>query len=618
MSLNKINFPADLKKLPIKDLKTLAAQIREMIVDVVSERGGHLASSLGAVELCVALHYSLNAPEDSILFDVGHQAYAHKILTGRKDIFNSLRTYNGLSGFPNCEESVYDTYTSGHASTAVSWAQGIAEAKKIKGDKSKTVAVIGDGSLTGGMCFEALNNCGHCQSDVLIIYNHNEMSISPSVGALSSYMTKFLSAPIYNRVKTEFDKFIKNLPFGSSLAKHAGKFEEAMKGLLVPGIFFEELGFRYFGPIDGHDMDMLIKTLKNISVLGGPKVLHIVTKKGKGHNLAEINPEDFHSASAENKRDNDTAKKITFSEVFGQALLDLGKRDERVVAITAAMPKATGLDKFKEAFPDKFYDVGIAEGHAVGFASGLAKQGFRPVVAIYSTFLQRAFDQIIHDVALQNCPVIFVLDRSGLVGADGPTHHGVFDISYLRLVPNMVCMAPKDKIELTAMLDFAVTLDCPVSIRYPRDNAYTISEGKKIMLGKSEVLCVGANVCILAIGSMVKVAKDAAEMLNKKNINVSVINARFIKPLDDSMLTEIVKTHSVLIILEENSVIGGFGSAVMEFYESKGLLDQITVVRKGIPDKFIPAGSREKLFDFCGIDSESVADTVSDLYLTIK
>jgi 1-deoxy-D-xylulose-5-phosphate synthase len=570
---------------------------------------------LGAVELCIALHYCLNTPKDSLIFDVGHQAYAHKIITGRRKSFSNLREYKGLSGFPNSGESVYDLYISGHASTAISWAQGIAEAKRLKNDVSKTVAVIGDGSLTGGMCFEALNTTGHTQSDILVIVNHNEMSISQSVGALSKYLTKIISAPIYNRIKNELESFLDHFSLAKKLVPRARKFEEAIKGLVVPGIFFEELGFRYFGPIDGHNLEILISTLKNVISLKGPRVLHVVTKKGKGYKFSENNPEDFHSAPAFDIATGKALKEssVTFSEVFAEKLISLAQEDERIVAITAAMPQGTGLDLFQKKFPQRFFDVGIAEAHAVGFASGLAKEGLKPVVAIYSTFLQRSFDQIIHDVALQNLPVIFAVDRAGLVGEDGPTHHGVFDIGYLRLIPNIVCMAPKDRQELQEMLQFSLRLDVPVSIRYPKGEAYSLGETEKVKLAKAQILKKGEDLCLIAIGSMVKTAFEYVSLLKEEGIKATLINARFIKPLDRDLLLEVAKEFDVVVTLEEGNSSCGFGSAILEFYETEGVLDKLQLIRAALPDEFISAAKREKLLEIYGLDARSLRERLKNV-----
>ncbi len=608
MVLEKVNSPQDLKRLPFADLKTLSQEIRTLIIKTVSRKGGHLASSLGAVELCIALHYCLQTPRDSLVFDVGHQAYAHKIITGRKDAFTTLRQYRGISGFPNFRESPYDVYTSGHASTAVSWAQGLAEAKKFAGDNSKTVALIGDGSLTGGMCFEALNTCGHSQNDVLVVVNHNEMSISPSVGALSNYLVKIISTPIYNRIRGELESFLEQFSLMKKLARRARKFEETIKGLIVPGIFFEELGFRYFGPIDGHNLEVLIPALKNIISLKGPRILHVITKKGKGYKFSEDNPEDFHGASQF-----DIAKggivhnhQDTFGESLARKLISLAEENKKLVAVTAAMPKGTGLYRFAEKFPERFFDVGIAESHAVGFASGLAKKGFKPVVAIYSTFLQRGFDQIIHDVALQEAGVIFAIDRAGVVGEDGPTHHGSFDISYLRLIPNMVCLAPKDKEELEDMLEFACGLNAPVSIRYPKGEAYSLGYRCPLELGRAQVIQPGQELCLLALGSMVKPALECVSRLAEEGISAALVNARFIKPLDEDLLKELAAKFKLIVTLEEGSLAGGFGAAFLEFLEEEQLLGKTKLIRAGLPDEFMPAASREELLRLYGLDAEAL------------
>ena len=615
--LEKINYPRDIKKLSIEELKVLAEEIREFIIKSVSESGGHLASSLGAVEICLALHYCLDTPRDTVIFDVGHQTYAHKIITGRKDKFSRLRKYKGLSGFPNPDESEYDVYISGHASTAVSWAEGIAEAKRLKQEMSKTVAVIGDGSLTGGMCFEAFNHSGHRQDDMLVILNHNEMSISPSVGALSNYLTKIISMPVYNRIKNGLDNFLERLPsFAKRIAFAKKKFEEALKSMIVPGVFFEELGFRYFGPIDGNDLSVLVPTMYNLLSVKGPKVLHVLTKKGRGYKYAENNPEDFHSAGVFSISTGDFTKKgaVSFTDIFAEKLISLASKDKRIVAITAAMSKGTGLNIFYDAFPERFLDVGIAEQHAVGLASGLAKEGLRPFVAVYSTFLQRSLDQIIHDVALQNIPVTFCIDRAGFVGADGPTHHGVFDISYMRMVPRMVCMAPKDKDELEDMLEFSLSLNNPVSIRYPRDEAFSLNKREKIVLGKSQVMREGKDVCIIALGSMVKEAVVAADILSRKGIGAFLVNARFAKPLDEDMLLFAGDNFNTVVTLEEGVLAGGFGSAVLEFYEKKGYLGKVTVKRLGIPDEFSTFASRRKLLELYGLTAAWIADVLENSF----
>ena len=596
----------------------LPIYIRRYIIKTVSVRGGHLASSLGAVEICIAGQYCLATPRDTIIFDVGHQAYAYKILTGRKELFSKLRVYKGLSGFPNSTESIYDVYISGHASTAVSWAQGITEAKRLRGVSSKTVAIIGDGSLSGGMCLEALNNCGNKQNDLLIILNHNEMSISRSVGTLGNYLTKIISLPIYNRIRVELDNFVRHFPpFARKISSVTKKLEEVLKGLIVPGLFFEQLGFRYFGPINGHNLKVLIPALRNILPLPGPKILHVVTTKGKGYKFAEDNPEDFHGVSAFNISTGRPLKKedISFSKTLAYKLVDLAKKDKRIVAITAAMSKGTGLNIFCSVYPERFFDVGIAEEHAVGLASGMARAGLKPFVVIYSTFIQRAFDQIIHDVALQNLPVSFCLDRSGFVGADGPTHHGVFDIGFLRIIPNMICMAPKDKEELQDMLEFAANWNGPVSLRYPKGEVYSLGRREKVILGKAQILTEGpfdgklnSGLCVIALGSMVKPAYEAVGELHKEGINVCLVNARFIKPLDKELLTNICNNFKFIVTVEEGVLNCGFGSAVLEFYEKHNYLNKVTVKRLGIKNEFSTFASRKKLLELSGLTKENLVN----------
>jgi len=620
MILEKVDSPRDLKPLTIADLKALSAEIRRLIIDVVSRKGGHLASSLGAVETVVALHYCLEAPVDDIVFDVGHQSYAHKILTARKDRFPFIREAGGISGFPDCRESPYDVYTCGHASTAVSWAQGLAEAKRLKKESSRTVALIGDGSLTGGMTFEALNNCGHAQSNVLVILNHNEMSISRSVGALSNYLTKIISAPLYNRFRSNLEGFIKNrMPKGRAIMKLADRFEKELKAMFIPGAFFEELGFRYFGPIDGNDLELLIPTLKNILDLPGPRLLHIVTKKGKGHDLSEKDPAEYHSASPFDQAAFGPAgsKQPGFGEIMAAKLVELAKGDERIVAITAAMPAGTGLDIFGKAFPHRFFDVGIAEEHAVGFASGLAKKGFKPIVAVYSTFLQRSIDQIIHDVALQKVPVVFAVDRAGLVGEDGPTHHGAFDVGYFRQIPNMTCLAPKDSGELEAMLEFAFKQDGPVSIRYPRGAAFSLSRCRPIELGKGEILSDGRDACLIALGTLVKEAMDAAAALALEGISVCVVNPRFIKPLDEGLIKYLLGRHRLIVTVEDAALLCGFGSAVLESISRLDRQVRGKTVCLGLPDEFVTFAGRGRLLSQYGLDAAGIVAAIKkELKLT--
>ncbi|MCF7877204.1 MAG: 1-deoxy-D-xylulose-5-phosphate synthase [Candidatus Omnitrophica bacterium] len=615
MVLETINSPKDLRAKNLEELKTLSQELREYIIEVTSKRGGHLASSLGAVELCVALHFCSDTPKDKIIFDVGHQTYAHKLLTGRKKDFLSLRSYEGLSGFPNFNESIYDSYISGHASTAISWAQGIAEAKRLKNDKSKVIAVVGDGSLTGGMSFEALNSCGHCKSDVMIILNHNAMSISPSVGALSKYLTRLISNPVYNRLRVEVEKFLTHMPLAKKFIPKVKRFEETLKGLVVPGMFFEELGFRYFGPINGHNLEELIPTLHNLLSLQGPRILHIITKKGKGYRIAESKPELFHGVSAFDPKTgrHKKARRETFSQVFAAKLVDLAKVDKRIVAITAAMPEGTGLSLFKDKFPDRFFDVGIAEAHAVGLASGLAKEGRKPVVAVYSTFFQRSYDQIIHDVALQNIPVVFAIDRAGLVGPDGPTHHGVFDIGFIKLIPNIIFLAPKDKKEVEDSFQFALSLDKPVAIRYPKSSSYSLGSDQPLELGKSQILSEGKEICIIALGSMVKEAVKCRDILAKDKISAGVVNARFIKPLDESLLAKLFKRYRIIVTIEEGAAAGGWGQEVSACCFRKDYYPKTKIVNLGLPDQFIPAGKRKELLCQYGLDAESLAKKIKEL-----
>jgi 1-deoxy-D-xylulose-5-phosphate synthase len=521
MILERINNPQDLKNVPLADLPGLAQEIRQRMIAVISKTGGHLASSLGAVDLTIALHYCLNTPEDKIIWDVGHQAYAHKILTGRNKDFDKIRQFKGISGFPCANESEYDPFTTGHSSTSVSLALGMVTARDLNKRKEKIVAVVGDGSLSGGMCFEGLNHAGHIKAGLIVVLNSNEMAISPSVGALSNYMNKIISTPVYNRVKVAVENFMKlRIPrIGPRLAKLADRFEEILKGLIVPGIFFEEMGFRYFGPFDGHNIESMIMNFKNIMSLPGPILFHVITTKGKGYEPAEKQPEKFHSSAKFHVETGlDFVETIdteeTYTAVFSRHLAKIAKDNPKVLAITAAMCSGTGLDLFASKYPERFFDVGIAEEHAVGFAGGLAKGGYKPVVAIYSTFLQRSYDQIIEEVCLQNLPVVLCIDRAGIVGQDGATHHGIFDITYLRHLPNMVIMAPSNKEEFKMMLDFAIGHNGPVAIRYPKDKAITLEKTPSpIELGKAEVVCEGKNIAILALGDMVETALKTRDLL---------------------------------------------------------------------------------------------------------
>ncbi|MBN1913354.1 MAG: 1-deoxy-D-xylulose-5-phosphate synthase [Candidatus Omnitrophica bacterium] len=609
MLLDAINSPRDLKKLDPEYLPRLAGEIRQRIIEVVSKTGGHLASSLGTVELTLALHWCLDVPPDKIVWDVGHQAYTHKILTGRNEKFSSLRQYGGLSGFPSPQESACDPFTTGHSSTAVSLALGLSCGRDLAGSNFKVVAVIGDGSLSGGLCFEGLNNAGHLKKDILIILNTNELSISPNVGALSTYLNKLISLPVYNRFKSSLDRFVESrIPKGSRLVKIANKFEEGLKGLFIPGMLFEELGFRYFGPWDGHDLRTLIPVIKNILTIKGPRVLHIITKKGKGYLPSEEDPVKFHSAAPFDVATGSSLKKEelaeTYTQVFREKLLVLAKENLKIVAITAAMPEGTGLDKFHKAYPERFFDVGIAEPHAVCFSSGLAKEGFKPVVAIYSTFLQRAYDSIMECVALQGLGVIFALDRSGIVGGDGPTHQGIFDIAYLKTVPDLVIMAPCDGAELEAMLEFAVSLNRPVAIRYPKATCPAKSlPFSSLRLGKAEVCKEGRDFVIIALGTMVSPAMQALSLLEKEGLSGALVNSRFAQPLDTELFKEIADKHKFIFSAEEGIVDGGFGSAL------ESLLAR-PVVKIGVPRAFITHGPRETLLEKYGLSAQAIAERI--------
>ncbi len=611
-----INSPQDVKKIPQDQLPTLCQEIRDLIIKVVSMRGGHLASSLGAVEIITALHYLFDAPYDKIIWDVGHQAYAHKILTGRREQFCSLRTYKGISGFPNQFESIYDTFIVGHANTAISVGLGMLTAMDMQRINGKVISVIGDATLTGGMAYEALNNAGHLKKNFMVILNDNEMAISRNVGGMSKYLNKIITAPIYNRLKKDLGQLIEKIPsIGHNVLKTSHKLEESIKNLIVPGIIFEELGFRYFGPVDGNDIFELIKIMKSIKDNPEPTFLHVITKKGKGYKPAEDNPEWFHGASPFVIETGKAAKSSTalrYTDVFGDALLELGKENTKVVAITAAMCSGTGLKKFEAEFPNRFFDVGIAEQHAVTFAGGMAKEGMRPVVAIYSTFLQRAYDQVIHDVCLQDVPVCFALDRGGLVGTDGPTHHGVFDLSFLRNVPRLVIAQPKDGNELKALMKTAINYDGPFAIRFPRNNIpVPLKKGsvEEISVGSAEIIHHGTDANILTLGNHVYIAQEVCDSLRLEGLDVGVVNARFVKPLDTEMLKAIAKDKKPIITIEDNALIGGFGSAVLEALQDMGIYS-VPVLRLGIKDEFITHGELPELYRLCGLDAEGIRKSI--------
>ncbi len=619
--LDQINTSHDVKKLDPEELVRLCQEIREEILSTVSKTGGHLASNLGVVELTAALNFVFDFPKDKIVWDVGHQSYVHKLLTGRKDRFHTLRQYEGISGFPKRDESPYDAFDSGHSGTSISSALGMAEARRLKGEEGKIIAVIGDGSMTAGLAFEGLNQAGHIDQDLIVILNDNEMSISRNVGALSSYLNRLMTGQFVNRFRDDMKGFLETLPgIGKSVLRFAKQAEESLKGFFMPGLLFEELGMKYIGPIDGHRLDYLIETFQNIKKLRGPILVHVITKKGKGYLPAEMNPDRFHGVSpfvietGELKGD-PKKNPPTYTDVFGETLCQLAKEDKRLIAITAAMQNGTGLEEFARQFPDRFYDIGIAEQHAVTFAAGLALEGMKPVVAIYSTFLQRAYDQVLQDVCLQNLPVVFALDRGGIVGEDGPTHHGLFDYSYLRHIPNLIVMVPKDENEFQHMIKSAAECPVPVAFRYPRGRGTGVKrEGplQRIDIGKGEVLREGEDILIIAIGSTVYPSLHAAERLAEVGIRAAVINSRFLKPLDGSLLCEWAKRTGKVLTVEENVLQGGFGSAVLELFQERGLFS-IQVKRLGIPDTFVEHGPQTLLREKYGIDEKGIFKGVKEM-----
>lgn len=618
--LDNIDTPQDLRKLDKSELPRLSEEIREEIINTVSKKGGHLASSLGVVDLTIALHYKFNTPHDRIVWDVGHQAYAHKILTGRKKAFSTLRQYKGLSGFPKRSESEYDSFDTGHSSTSISASLGMVAARDIMKKDNRVIAVIGDGSMTAGLAFEGLNHAGHIDKNLIVILNDNEMSISENVGALSSYLSKIMTGALYTRVRKETEHLFSHLPGGDSMLKFAKKLEESLKGLVVPGMLFEDLGFKYVGPIDGHNMESLFENLKNIKNVDGPILFHIITRKGKGYKPAEDNPAAFHGVGPfdieTGKVKSSAGGPPSYTSVFGDTIIELAEENDKVVGITAAMAEGTGMKKFSQRFPARYFDVGIAEQHAVTFAAGMATEGFVPIVAIYSTFMQRAYDQVVHDVALQKLPVIFAMDRGGIVGADGPTHHGLFDYSFMRHVPNMVVMAPKDEAELRSLLKTAVQCGKPASVRYPRGAGYGVDisgDIKAIEVGKGELLREGRDLTIIAVGSTVYPALEAAESLEAEGVSADVINARFVKPLDEELILASAEKTGHVITVEENALQGGFGSAVMELFEEKDMLSLIKVKRLGVPDSFVEHGPQDVLRKEVGIDSEGIVKAAHEM-----
>ena len=619
--LAKVDTPADIKNLSVPDLKKLCKDIREYLIDTISEIGGHFGGGLGAVELTVAIHKVFNTPYDLVVWDTGHQAYPHKILTGRKEALKRIRKLNGISGFLKRSESEYDAFGAGHASTSISAALGMAVAREMKKENRKVIAVVGDGAMTGGMAYEAMNNSGINKADLIVVLNDNNMSIAPNVWQISNYFTEMISHPDYNKFKGQiWDLTGKLDQFGDRMRKIAARLESGIKSVITPGMLFEALGFRYFGPINGHNVHQLVKIFEQVKDLKGPILVHAITEKGKGYEPAEGHSQRLHASTPFDKLTGKAIKKASsktsYTKIFGNALVELVNQNPKIVGITAAMPDGTGLDILKEKHPRNYFDVGIAEEHGITFAAGLATQGIIPVVAIYSSFLQRGFDQIIHDVSLQKLHVVFVLDRAGLVGADGPTHHGSFDLTYLRLIPGMTVMAPKDESELRDMLYTAVEhCDGPVAIRYPRGSALGVplKDGfQKIETGKSETLIEGEDVAFLALGKMVEYSLNAAEILNEEGISAEVINMRFAKPLDEQKLDEIASRFNKIITLEESSLKGGFGSGVLEYFAEKNYKNDI--LRIGLPDEFIDHGTQKELHAQLGIDAEGIKEKVKVFY----
>ena len=625
--LDKINKPNDIKNINPQDYKKLAEEIRTFLISNVSKTGGHLASNLGVVELTMALHLFLDFPKDKLIWDVGHQSYTHKILTGRKDRFPTLRQMGGLSGFPKRKESECDAFDTGHSSTAISAALGMVKARDLKGENNRIVAVIGDGALTGGLAFEALNNAGRLKSNLIIVLNDNTMSISKNVGGMANYLAKLRTNTKYTDFKENMENILTQMvPGGKDIVYRLKRSKDAIKYFMLPNMLFEDMGLTYIGPIDGHNINSILTALQNASRVNKAVVVHVITKKGKGYVPAEKHPSRFHGIDPfyiDNGKTINETKTETYTRVFSSALINIAKNNDKVVAITAAMPYGTGLSAFKKVFPDRFFDVGIAEEHAVTFAAGLATEGFRPVVAIYSSFLQRAYDQIIHDVCINKLPVVFAIDRAGICGKDGETHQGIFDLSFLSHIPNLVVMAPKNKWELEDMLKFALVHDGPVAIRYPKGEAYQgLAEYREpVILGKSEIINKAAknsgNMAILAVGNMVKTAVSVSEKLKEHNIDSTLVNVRFVSPVDYDMLEELSKDHNIFITMEDNVRTGGFGQQVSDYIcrYNKQNIRQINI---SIPDMFIEHGDVTELYKKYGLDADSIADKIMKELGTIK
>ncbi len=618
MALEKINQVNDIKQIPPEEYEALAAEIREFLIEKISSTGGHLASNLGVVELTMALHLSFDFPKDKVIWDVGHQAYTHKLLTGRKAGFDGLRKYGGMSGFPKRKESECDCFDTGHSSTSISAGIGLVAARDLLGGDEHIISVIGDGALTGGMAYEALNNASRLKKNFIIVLNDNHMSIAENVGGMSEYLNGLRTNEVYTSFKSGVEQSLNRIPGGVHLANQLKKTKSGIKQLLIPGMLFEDMGITYLGPVDGHDITKLLDVFRKARRVKGAVLVHVLTKKGKGYEPAERHPARFHGAEPfdiETGLPKNRRKKANYQDVFSTCMVKLGQRHEHVVAITAAMPDGTGLKRFRNMYPDRFFDVGIAEEHAVTFAAGLAAGGIRPVFAVYSSFLQRAYDQVLHDVCIQNLPVIFAIDRAGLVGSDGETHQGIFDLSYLSSIPNMHIMAPKNKWELSDMLKFAVGFDGPLALRYPRGEAYDgLKEFRSpIAYGKSELLYEEEDIAILAVGSMVKTAEQVRRRLKEIGYSCTLVNARFVKPVDTDMITELSKDHRLLVTMEENVQSGGYGEKVQDWIVQKKL--PTAVLNISIPDEYVEHGNVDILYEEVGIDAESVTKRIIEKYI---
>lgn len=614
--LDKVNSPTDIKYMSIEEMDLLAKDIRKFLVRSISKTGGHLASNLGVVELTLSLHKVFDSPKDKIVWDVGHQSYVHKILTGRKNEFTTLRQFNGLSGFPKEDESPHDIFDTGHSSTSISVAEGLACARDIKKEESNIIAVIGDGSITGGMALEALNHVGYTNTDMTIILNDNEMSIDKNVGAMSRHLSSIISNSMTNKVKDEFEKILSVTPGGNIISKTANKVKDNIISKFTPQecSFFESIGIKYYGPIDGHNTKELIDILNKVKKKKGPTLVHVITKKGRGYRYAEEAPDKYHGVSKfDIKEGIKPSKSQSISSQVGKKLVEMADKDNSVIAVTAAMPSGTGLNIFEKNHPNRYYDVGIAEQHATTFCAGLAKAGMKPYFAVYSTFLQRAYDQLIHDVCITNKNVTFLIDRAGIVGNDGETHHGMFDLSYLNIIPNIIVMSPKDSKELDLMMDLSLDVNSPMAIRYPRGNSYELNVGEyiPIKIGTYEVISEGNDIAILAIGTMVKHSIEAKNILINYNINPTIINARFLKPIDEKLLHEVFKKYKTIITIEDNVINGGFGSRINKFMVDNNYKSKI--VNIGLPDKFVQHGNAEDIYEYVGLSPKSIADKIKIL-----